>query len=211
MILHRKSHASLIIAALSSLLSWPLETGSQIKDLAAVGTVALNWWGGHSEDGVINMSWCHRWGTSSPFSLPCHSQDMQGHPFRRQPLSWVPELSSWEEPWPWCPWQGELGEQSLPKNLTWGTAAKSPGRDVLGSPLHFWGIHTGASPTGIQLHPKGEAAVTSQDLAKGRQCLRACNKVTSVEQWKLGSMLFQVCLLLKFYLKIVHLLFSLAK
>lgn len=42
--LHRKSHTSLIIAALSSLLSWSVKTGSQIKDLAVVGTVALNWW-----------------------------------------------------------------------------------------------------------------------------------------------------------------------
>lgn len=39
MVLHRKSHTSLIIAALHSLLTWPVKTGRQIKDLAVVGTV----------------------------------------------------------------------------------------------------------------------------------------------------------------------------
>lgn len=129
----------------------------------------------------------------------------------------APEPSPWAEFLrgtlalvPLARWAGraESAQEPHSRNSSKVTRQRRAG---FSSALHFWGMHTGASPTGIQLHAKGEAAVTSQDLAKGSQCLRACNKVTSVEKWKLGCMLFQVCLLFKFYLKIVHLLFSLAK
>lgn len=51
----------------------------------------------------------------------------------------------------------------------------------------------------------------SKTWAKGCRCLRVCSKVSSVEKWKLRCGLFQICLLFKFYLKVVQFLFSLAK